>query len=102
MWESLVPEALAFRSVDLAPNAQPFLIQSEQVITEIGRKVKTLTCFQRHPQYSVPSGDKKVTPEYRQWVNENYDEIWSRVRNSVTAFGFEESESASSCLSLEG
>ncbi|KAK4507941.1 hypothetical protein PRZ48_001676 [Zasmidium cellare] len=48
-----------------------------QVISEIGRKVKTLTCFQRHPQYSVPSGDRKVTTEYRQWVNENYDEIWN-------------------------
>jgi cation diffusion facilitator CzcD-associated flavoprotein CzcO len=54
-----------------------------------------LTCFQRHPQYSVPSGDKKVTPEYRQWVNDNYDEIWKQVHNSITAFGFEESESRS-------
>ena len=62
-----------------------------QVITEIGRKVKTLTCFQRHPQYSVPSGDQKVTPEYRQWVNDNWDPIFHQVRNSITAFGFKES-----------
>lgn len=62
-----------------------------QVITEIGRKVKELTCFQRHPQYSVPSGDDKVAPEYRKWVNENYDDIWKQVRGSITAFGFEES-----------
>jgi cation diffusion facilitator CzcD-associated flavoprotein CzcO len=55
--------------------------------------VKSLTCFQRHPQYSVPSGDKKVTAEYRKWVNENYDDIWKRVHNSITAFGFEESKS---------
>ncbi|EME49158.1 hypothetical protein DOTSEDRAFT_68033 [Dothistroma septosporum NZE10] len=65
-----------------------------QVITEIGRKVGRLICFQRHPQYSVPSGDKKVTPEYRQWVNENYDGIWSNVRNSMTAFGFKESKTS--------
>ncbi|SMQ50122.1 unnamed protein product [Zymoseptoria tritici ST99CH_3D7] len=63
-----------------------------QVITEIARKVKSLTCFQRHPQYSVPSGDAKVTPEYRKWVNDNYDDIWKQVHNSVTAFGFEESK----------
>lgn len=28
-----------------------------QVITDIAKRVKSLTCFQRHPQYSVPSGD---------------------------------------------
>jgi len=63
-----------------------------QVITEIGRKVKSLTAFQRHPQYSVPSGDQKVTPEYRRWINENWEDIFHRVRNSITAFGFEESK----------
>lgn len=65
-----------------------------QVITEIGRKVKTLTCFQRHPQYSVPSGDRKVTPEYRKTVNENWDSIFEQVRNSITAFGFVESSTS--------
>lgn len=63
-----------------------------QVITEIGRKVGHLTCFQRHPQYSVPSGDRKVTAEYRQWCNENWDSIWHQVRHSITAFGFKESQ----------
>ncbi|KAK5125016.1 hypothetical protein LTR85_001207 [Meristemomyces frigidus] len=63
-----------------------------QVITDIGRVVKSLTCFQRHPQYSVPSGDSKVTPEYRQWANDNWDQIFHQVRNSITAFGFKESE----------
>ncbi len=62
-----------------------------QVITEIGRKVAQLDCYQRHPQYSVPSGDKKVTAEERQWLNDNWDSIWHLVRNSITAFGFEES-----------
>ena len=62
-----------------------------QVITEIGGIVKQLSCFQRHPQYSVPSGDKKVTLEERQYMNDNWDSIWHTVRNSITAFGFEES-----------
>jgi cyclohexanone monooxygenase len=62
-----------------------------QVVTEIGPKVKSLLCFQRHPQYSVPSGDGPVSLEYRKHVNEHYDEIFDQVRNSITAFGFVES-----------
>ncbi|EXJ55991.1 cyclohexanone monooxygenase [Cladophialophora yegresii CBS 114405] len=62
-----------------------------QVITDIASKVKSLTCFQRHPQYSVPSGDRPVDPSYRQWVNENYDAIFDQVKNSAVGFGFVES-----------
>lgn len=62
-----------------------------QVITDIAKDVKSLTCFQRHPQYTVPSGDRPVQPEYRQWVNQNYDEIFEQVKNSSVGFGFVES-----------
>lgn len=62
-----------------------------QVITEIAQKVGRLECYQRHPQYSVPSGDRKVTPEDRDFWNQNWDQIWDQVRNSITAFGFKES-----------
>lgn len=62
-----------------------------QVITEIGRLVKELTCYQRHPQYSVPSGDKKVTPEEREHWNRNWENIFDQVHNSITGFGFVES-----------
>lgn len=62
-----------------------------QVITAIAPIVKSLVCFQRHPQYTVPSGDGPVSPEYREWVNGNYDAIFEQVRNSITAFGFVES-----------
>jgi len=63
-----------------------------QVITALAKEVKELVCFQRNPQYSVPSGDGPVSQEYRDWVNANYDEIWDGVRNSMVAFGFKESE----------
>ena len=63
-----------------------------QVITEVAKKVKSLTCFQRTPQYSVPSGDRPVSPEYRQYVNNNYDDINAQVRSSICGFGFEESK----------
>jgi cyclohexanone monooxygenase len=55
--------------------------------------VKQLTCFQRHPQYSVPSGDGPVSEEYRSQVNERYGDgsVFDQVFNSIVAFGFEES-----------
>ncbi|KAF2826994.1 cyclohexanone monooxygenase [Ophiobolus disseminans] len=62
-----------------------------QVITAIAKDVKQLLCFQRNPQYSVPSGDRPVEPDYRKQVNERYDKIWDQVKNSIFAFGFEES-----------
>lgn len=63
-----------------------------QVITEVAQTVKELHCFQRHPQYSVPSGDGPVSSEYREWVNKNYPAIMAQVRNSAFGFGFPESE----------
>lgn len=64
-----------------------------QVITQLGKEneIDKLITFQRHPQYSVPSGDGPVSPSYRSQINSNYDQIWSQVRNSAVAFGFEES-----------
>ncbi|KAK1059653.1 hypothetical protein LTR12_002062 [Friedmanniomyces endolithicus] len=64
-----------------------------QVITEISKDVAQLYSFQRNPQYSVPSGQRAVDPEYRRRVNENYQEIWRQVKDeSKTAFGFPENE----------
>ena len=63
-----------------------------QIMTDIAKKVKSLTSFQRHPQYTVISGDGPVSPEYRKWVNENYDRIFEGVRHSMFGFGIEESK----------
>lgn len=41
---------------------------------------------------TVPSGDGPVSKSYRDKINDNYDEIWSQVRDSAVAFGFEESK----------
>lgn len=72
-----------------------------QVITEVAKSVKELVCFQRHPQYSVPSGDGPVTAEYRQDVNKRYPEILEQVRNSAFGFGFVESTRPMSSVSPE-
>lgn len=62
-----------------------------QVVCAASKIASHLTVFQRSPQYSVPSGNGPVTPEYVHQKRQNYDEIWEQVRNSVVAFGFEES-----------
>ncbi|KAK4999505.1 hypothetical protein LTR66_001483 [Elasticomyces elasticus] len=72
-----------------------------QVITEVAKIVKQLVCFQRHPQYSVPSGDRPVSPEYRKMVNETYDEIIAGVRDSAFGFGFKESNRSYDSFSPE-
>lgn len=74
-----------------------------QCVTELGKpgKVKELVCFQRSPQYSVPSGDGPVSSEYRQSINSRYDDIWKQVKNSVVGFGFEESKIPTMSVSPE-
>ncbi|KAH6986425.1 hypothetical protein BKA56DRAFT_479577 [Ilyonectria sp. MPI-CAGE-AT-0026] len=62
-----------------------------QVMTAVAPIVDHLTSFQRHPQYSVPSGQKPVSAEYRQKTNENYDKIWDNVFKSTVGFGVPES-----------
>lgn len=62
-----------------------------QVITAIAPQVDHLTVFQRSAQYTVPVGNGPLADEYVAGVKENYDAIWEQVRNSVVAFGFEES-----------
>ena len=63
----------------------------QQVITAIAPEVARLTVFQRTPQYSVPVGDGPVSADEIAAVKADYDRIWDGVRNSVVAFGFEES-----------
>ncbi|KAI8719972.1 hypothetical protein NCS52_00441200 [Fusarium sp. LHS14.1] len=61
-----------------------------QVMTAIAPKVGRLVSFQRHPQYSVPSGQGPIPTGYREKINQNYDQIWKDVWASSTAFGVPE------------
>lgn len=65
-----------------------------QVITALGKaeEVEQLISFQRSPQYSVPAGNGPVSVEHRQYVNKTYREIWEQAKNSLFAYGFEESK----------
>ncbi|WP_370184930.1 flavin-containing monooxygenase [Rhodococcus wratislaviensis] len=62
-----------------------------QVITASAPIVAHLTSFQRTPQYSVPAGNRELTPEQIQHHRDNFDAIWEQVHNSSTAMGFVES-----------
>ncbi|GAA2865472.1 NAD(P)/FAD-dependent oxidoreductase [Pseudonocardia halophobica] len=62
-----------------------------QFIVAAARMAEHLTVFQRSPQYCVPSGNGPVDQAEVARTKENFDEIWHQVRNSVVAFGFEES-----------
>lgn len=63
-----------------------------QVITAIAPDVRHLTVFQRSPQYSVPSGNGYMDPEYRNQILENYEEIWNQEKQTITVFGAKESQ----------
>ncbi|KAH7318944.1 hypothetical protein BKA65DRAFT_529167 [Rhexocercosporidium sp. MPI-PUGE-AT-0058] len=63
-----------------------------QLITAVAKadKVKQLLCFQRNPQYTVPAGNGVLSLKERKEINDNYDEIWDKAKQSLFAFGFEE------------
>jgi cyclohexanone monooxygenase len=63
-----------------------------QVITAIAPDVKHLTVFQRSPQYSVPSGNGLMSQEQIGEIKDNYDEIWSQEKETITVFGAKESQ----------
>ncbi|KAL4793192.1 FAD/NAD(P)-binding domain-containing protein [Aspergillus venezuelensis] len=62
-----------------------------QVMTAIAPIVGCLKSFQRHPQYSVPSGQGPISEAYRDKINKAYDEIWDGVWSSTVGFGIPES-----------
>lgn len=62
-----------------------------QVMTAIAPIVSSLTSFQRHPQYSVPSKQGPVSTSERAEINAQYEKLWEDVRSSLTGFGIQES-----------
>jgi cation diffusion facilitator CzcD-associated flavoprotein CzcO len=60
-----------------------------QAIPVIARQAKHLDVFQRTPQYAIPTTDEALSAEFRQWINENYQEIFQKARWSVGGFPWE-------------
>lgn len=72
-----------------------------QIITAVAPQAGHLVAFQRSPQYTVPVGNGPVTKEYVADIKKNYDKIWEQVKNSMVAFGFEESKLPAMSVSEE-
>jgi len=72
-----------------------------QCIVEIARAAGHLTVFQRTPQYTVPAQHGPLDPAILDKIHADYDGYWNSVLNSVTAFGFEESDVAAQSVSAE-
>ena len=60
-----------------------------------------LTSFQRTPQYSVPAGNRELSPEQVRAYRDNFDATWDQVRNSSVAMGFKESTIETFSVSAE-
>jgi cyclohexanone monooxygenase len=73
----------------------------QQVITALAPTVEHLTVFVRTPQYSVPVGKRAVTDEQIDAVKADYENIWTQVKRSSVAFGFEESTVPAMSVSAE-
>jgi cyclohexanone monooxygenase len=73
----------------------------QQVITALAPEVEHLTVFVRTPQYSVPVGKRPVTTQQIDVIKADYDQIWSQVKGSGVAFGFEESTVSAMSVSAE-
>lgn len=61
-----------------------------QLMTAIAPVVKQLVSFQRSPQYSVPSGQRALTKEERQHINDNYERIYQNVWSSAGGYNLDE------------
>ncbi|MCF7550706.1 NAD(P)/FAD-dependent oxidoreductase [Pseudonocardia sp. WMMC193] len=72
-----------------------------QFIVAAARTAAHLTVFQRSPQYCVPSGNGPVDQAEVERTKKNFDAVWKQVRDSVVAFGFQESTVAAMSVSEE-
>ncbi len=61
-----------------------------QLMTAIAPIVKQLVSFQRSPQYSVPSGQRALTKDERQKINDDYEQIYRNVWNSAGGYNLKE------------
>jgi cation diffusion facilitator CzcD-associated flavoprotein CzcO len=72
-----------------------------QVISEIGSQAAHLTVFQRTPQYIVPAQHGPLDPDLLNRISADYEGYWQSVLASVTAFGFDESQTPGEGMSDE-
>jgi len=63
-----------------------------QAAPVIAQSAAHLTVFQRTANYSVPARNAPLTPEFKRWVRDNFDEIRGITRSTVNGHAFRISE----------
>jgi cation diffusion facilitator CzcD-associated flavoprotein CzcO len=63
-----------------------------QAAPVIAQAAAHLTVFQRTANYSVPARNAPLTPEFRRWVKDNYEEIRGIAQSTVNGHAFRISE----------
>ena len=57
-----------------------------QVIQEVAKTVKSLTVFQRRPNYCLPLGNRLITDKEQAHIKSHYDEIFAQCASTNGAF----------------
>jgi cyclohexanone monooxygenase len=57
-----------------------------QIIPQIAERAEHLTVFQRTPNYAIPARNGPLDSEGLQRIKENYDEVWSEIRQTFAGF----------------
>lgn len=57
-----------------------------QVIQEVAKTAKSLTVFQRRPNYCLPLGNSQITAKEQADIKGRYDEIFARCASTAGAF----------------
>ena len=63
-----------------------------QAAPVIAQSAAQLTVFQRTANYSVPARNRPLTPEFNQWVRENFEQIRDIAQSTVNGHAFRISE----------
>jgi cation diffusion facilitator CzcD-associated flavoprotein CzcO len=59
-----------------------------QAVPVIAAQAKHLTVFQRTANYSVPAHNAPLTPEFRQWVRDNYEHLRAVMTSNTNGHPF--------------
>ena len=59
-----------------------------QMLPEVANKAKSVTLFQRTPNYVIPAVQKPITPEWNKEIKDNYDAILANCRNHSFGMDF--------------
>ena len=60
-----------------------------QMLPVMAKTAKSVTVFQRTPNFVLPAMQKPMTPEWEKEIKDNYDEIINKCRNHVFGMAFD-------------